>query len=68
MVLLALPWSIFLRCGDSQLILAQYSFAFLSSLIATIIGHLGNLYLSGKTSFSNALLSINNILMVALTL
>ena len=55
--------------GDSRLmlILAQtFLLAFLSSLIATIIGTVGAIYIyQAKLRFQNALLSINNILMVA---
>ncbi len=55
--------------GDSRLmlILAQtFLLAFLSSLIATIIGTFGAIYIyQAKPRFQNALLSVNNILMVA---
>ena len=55
--------------GDSRLmlILAQtFLLAFLSSLIATIIGTFGVIYIyQAKPRFQNALLSINNILIVA---
>lgn len=54
---------------DSRLmsILVQtFLLAFLSSLIATIIGAFGAIYIyQAKTRFQNALLSVNNILMVA---
>ncbi|MDG3131902.1 ABC transporter permease [Streptococcus suis] len=54
---------------DSRLmsILVQtFLLAFLSSLIATIIGTFGAIYIyQAKTRFQNALLSVNNILMVA---
>ncbi len=55
--------------GDNRLmlILAQtFLLAFLSSLIATIIGTFGAIYIyQAKPRFQNALLSINNILIVA---
>ncbi|CRH87549.1 Inner membrane ABC transporter permease protein ydcV [Chlamydia trachomatis] len=55
--------------GDSRLmlILAQtFLLAFLSSLIATVIGTFGAIYIyQAKDRFQNQLLSINNILMVA---
>ncbi|MBS8071348.1 ABC transporter permease [Streptococcus suis] len=55
--------------SDSRLmlILAQtFLLAFLSSLIATLIGTFGAIYIyQAKPRFQNALLSVNNILMVA---
>lgn len=55
--------------GDSRLmlILSQTFFlAFLSSLIATVIGTFGAIFIhQSKHKWQNALLSINNILMVA---
>ncbi len=55
--------------GDSRLmlILAQtFLLAFLSSLIATIIGTFGAIYIyQSKQKWQNTLLSLNNILMVA---
>ncbi|MGT2950310.1 spermidine/putrescine ABC transporter permease PotC [Streptococcus cuniculi] len=55
--------------GDSRLmlILAQtFLLAFLSSLIATVIGTFGAIYIyNSKQKWQNMLLSINNILMVA---
>ncbi len=50
--------------GDSRLMLILSSsilLAFLSSLIATTIGHLAIYIYQAKLRFSNALLSINNI-------